>query len=735
MNPVPLAQSQPPAMSSGGLPPAQTGFMSISHPQVTGTAKQTASAKTPAQLDAERSEHALVKQWTEKIKNAKKLRAQDHQRMLDNMEFAAGYQWVGQDSLSGSQYVSNITLRNISQKVSTLYARDPQAVPRRRERMNYQLWDEKMESLQQAFQAVMMAQQQSQMLSQAAGQPLQIPPPPEAIALMQDYQQGRQWEEQLDKVAKTMKILYHYQMDEQTPSFKEQLKQLVAYVCTCGVGFARMSFTRNNSSPIGTTSTIGTLSDRVKRIRALAEQSERENMDGSNPVHEQIRMLANSLVGGIESNEQGDVQEKIIWDFPSPLSIIVDPACKALMEFIGAKWIVQEYVVPVTTINDYFELRGDNAITETSDMKRYDSSGKEQPAEEGANNDGGTVDKTAKPLACLWEVFDLRNKSRFFLVDGYKCYVQAPDEGEPLCKTRAFYPIHSLTFNRIVSEPGCKASIYPPSDVDLMRPMQKEWNRSRQELRGQRKANAPMYCVPKNVLTTADIEKIQSAQPNAVIELGGVPPGTDLKTVIQPFPVREIDPALYDTAPLLQDVNLTIGNQAADLGQQQKGDTATGQQISEQSRMTTTSSNVDDLDGFLSRMARQGGEILLREMSPDTVKRIVGRGAVWPGPNEREDFLNSLYLETEAASSGRPNKAIELANWRQIAPVLQASGASPAYIVRESIKRLDDRAEPAEAFPLVPTQPNQPPPANGPQPSSQAGGPQPQAGNPQQPTH
>lgn len=711
-----LVATAPGTPSPDGQPPSSPGMTTVSE----------SSAKLPkSQLneesDQQRAERAVVKQWQERIKAAKKKFDPDFKRMEENMQFAAGLQWKGQESLLSDKYTANITLRSISQKVSSLYARDPQAVPRRRERLDYQLWDGKMESLIAAVGAVQMSSQSM------------LPPPPEALALMQDFQSGQQWEQMLDKVARTMKILYHYQMDEQEPEFKEQLKQLVATTCTCGVAFARMSFVRDMTTPIGSTQIGGDVMDRVKRIRGLTEQYEKDNASPDSPITEQIRQLANSLITGMQFMSPDNVEtERIVWDFPSPMSVIVDPSCKALMGFIGAQWVAQEYLLPITEINSYFELRGKDMVSGSGDVTKYDKSGKEQNTTES----DGKTDTTEKPLCCLWEVFNNRDKTRFFIVDGHKDYVQPPDALTP--KTKRFWPLFALTFNRIAIEPcsGVRASIYPPSDVDLMKPMQREWNRSREELREHRIANAPFYIASKAAgLTSDDKDKIAAARSHEVIEVSGVMPGVDLKTVIMAMPVKDIQPQLYDTGPSLQDINLTIGSQSADLGQQQAGDTATGQQISEQARLSTTASNVDDLDGFLSRMARAGGEMLLREMSSDYVKKIVGQGAIWPDTDaDKENFLNSLYLETEAASSGRPNGALEMKKWQAAAPVLQAAGANPQFMVRKTLETLDSRIEPAEAFPLIPQ--SAPPQGNQPKPSTpneSKGGPQPQVNSNQQP--
>lgn len=693
-----------------------------SNPSIGGMVGSPAKA-ADVETDEQRAERALVKQWCTRIKAAKKKFDKDFKRMTDNMAFAAGYQWEGQDSLTFKKYIANITIRNIAQKVATLYARDPQAVSRRRERLNYQLWDGKMESL---ISALGVAQQAT-----AMGMPL----PPEATALMADFQKGQMTEQMLDKVAATMKIVYHYQMDEQEPTFKEQLKQLVATTCTCFVGYSRMSFVRDATTPLGSTQVGGDIMDRVKRLRALTEQYEKDNCSPDSPITENIRLLASSLVSGLQDTAVDSVTtEKIVWDFPSPLSIIVDPACKALMGFIGAKWVAQEYILPITEVNSYFELRGDKMVKGGGDVTKYDSNGKQMDDGQASADNDGKTDETEKPCCAVYEICNINDRTRFFIVDGHKDFVQAPAMLQP--KTKQFWPWFGLTFNRIAIEQGTKATIYGQSDVDLMRSAQKNYNSCREESKEVQIANAPFYCVAKSAgLTEDDKQKIASAKSHEVLELAGLLPGQDIRTILMAFPTKTYQPELYDVRPCLEDVSLTIGTQSADLGQQQHGDTATGQQISEQSRLSTTASNVDDLDGFLTRMARAGGEILLREMSPDTVTRIAGPGAVWPQTDsDKQHFIDSLYLETEAASSGRPNQALEMKQWQAAAPVLQQNGANPQFMVRKTLQVLDSRIEPSEAFPLTPPAP--PKPGNAPKPTQadeQTGGPQPQANNNQQP--
>ena len=71
---------------------------------------------------------------------------------------------------------------------------------------------------------------------------------------------------------------------------------------------------------------------------------------------------------------------------------------------------------------------------------------------------------------------------------------------------------------------------------------------------------------------------------------------------------------------------------------------------------------------------------------------------MWPTLTKAE-VARDLYLEIEAGSSGRPNQAQELQNFERLAPILmQLPGIKPAFLVKQAIKRLDDKVDVDEAI-------------------------------------
>lgn len=639
----------------------------------------------PEEKTVPESEIAAVQALTKRIRSAREKYKKDFERMRENMDFAAGIQWAGQETIRSDRYVVDLTLQNVNQKVATLYAKNPVAEFQRRKRLDFQLYDGRMESLLPILQQGM-----------ASGVGL-LGISPEQRALLMDYQQGMQAHELIDRVGRTLEILYQWNFDEHDPDMKEQMKALVRRVITCGVAYVRVGFEREMECMITSEGVGNSLKDTASRIRQIMDQVAEGEIDKDDEQMDTLAQLLHSFTTSLsDPTEQTKVQERLVFDCLRPTAIIPDKKCRNLKGFVGCEEVAIEYILPLEEINAYFETK----IDSTGSTVLYREDGTEgQRASESVTENTDSV-----KLACLFEVFNKKTKSRCFIVDGWEEYVLKP---EALPQTiYGFWPIKAITFNDVETEPGRRAPLFPPSDVELMRHPQKEWNRSREELRGHRKANAPMYITMKNYVTQRDKEKITNAVPNELIELeAALPQGMTPDQLLAPKTKVAIDPAVYDTTQYQQDILLCTGSQEANFGNAPVKGTATGQTIAEQSRLNKGNSNVDDLDDLLSWMARVGGEISLQEFSEESVKRIVGQGAVWPSsPQDREDFMNSIYLVSKAASSGRPNKAVEINNWQLLAPILQAAGANPQFMVRETIRRADDQLDPEQAFPLMPTQ-------------------------------
>jgi hypothetical protein len=228
--------------------------------------------------------------------------------------------------------------------------------------------------------------------------------------------------------------------------------------------------------------------------------------------------------------------------------------------------------------------------------------------------------------------------------------------------------------------------------------MQMDYNRGRQGIREHRRAARPKTVVAAGMVDQEDLEKLSNHPDNAIIELNGLQPGQKVEDLLQAFRGPPIDPNLYEVEQTFTDMMRVSGIQDANIGATGGSPSATQSNIAEASRATAMGSNIDDIDDLLSGIARTGSQILLQECSADTVKRIVGEGAMWPDMS-RQQISDELWLQIEAGSTGRPNQAQEIANAERLFPLLlQIPGIKPEWLAKELIKRLDDKLDITNAF-------------------------------------
>lgn len=638
--------------------------------------------------DIDPARRALVGRWQEKILKAKKFHKATFDQMRADMDFAGGKQWVDQAD-DDERYVANFIQRHVQTRTASLYAKNPRFFYKRRRTLDFKVWDGRPETLQEAIQAVAMAQQMLAANPEMAGDPVAVQLGMAQVAphlqLLQDVEEGRKRQQMLDRVGKTLEILAEHEVSEQKPPFKKQMKQLIRRVITCKVGYVKIGFERVMERRPEDAEKIRDYTQQLAKLDQLIADAQDGECEAEKAEREELRLM-------LEAAQQADevlVREGLVFDFPPSTSIIIDPACRQLQGFIGARWIAQEFQLHPDDVKQTYgvdlKAAGFTAYAD-GDARRTDFSG---ILSWTAHTDGEKRPED-KSLCTVWEVQDKDTGRVFTIADGYPDFLREPSE--PEVKLERFWTIFSLSFNDLEND----RKIFPPSDIELMRHIQLERNRSREALREHRIAARPatVSTVP---LEDEDKEKLELHPANAVIELLAAQ-GQEIGKVLQPLTKPGVDPNLYTTDHLDADRALITGHQDAAMGMAASGATATADQIAEGSRMTSISSNVDDLDDFLQELGHAMGHILLSNMSEETVRQVVGPGAVWPQLSAQE-IAQDLILDVEAGSSGRPNRAAEIANAKEIFPLLiQVPNIDPKWLAKQLIRRMDDKINIEEAF-------------------------------------
>jgi hypothetical protein len=369
------------------------------------------------------------------------------------------------------------------------------------------------------------------------------------------------------------------------------------------------------------------------------------------------------------------VREGPIFDFPSGPDIIPSRKLRHLKTFVGAPHVAHEFHKSAVEIERLYGIDVKGKARAYNEGKAQASDGKPQ-AKDGQHND--------ETLYCVWEVQD-KTKGQFLtLCEGYCDFLKEP--AEPDTRIERFWTLFPLVFNEVEH----KKKPFPPSDVWLLRHTAQGYNTSREALREHRQANRPGYAAAKSKLSRDDKAKLTNRAAHEVVELQGLQAGMKVEDLLQRLPSNPIDPALYDTRGFFEDVLRTVGAQEANIGGTSSS-TATESSIAEQSRSASMADNVDDLDDLLTALAKAFGQLCFLELSKETVQQIVGPGAIWPDlSSSRKEVARDLLLEIKAGSSGRPNKAADLANLERAWPVISATpGINPQPIAKKLAHLLD----------------------------------------------
>lgn len=634
----------------------------------------------PGQQDAK----AFITWWCGRIQDVRKKREETFKRMAENGRFARGIQWDNQKTQKDERYIANITQSEIAASVATLYAKNPTFTAKRRPRLDFTIWDENPKTYEEAQNAIAQAMQSSALTPMTGPDGLPLPPqlPPDALALVQDVEQGRMRRAMFDRMARTLELLFAQQLDQQQPSFKREMKQLIRRVETTGVGFLKLGFQREGE--INPEHSMR-LNDLTSRLAALEAQNEKIQGEGAADYAREVEQMR-IMVKTLQETSAVITREGLTVNFPRSTSLIIDDNCTQLNGFIGARWLAEEFDLTACKIEEIYKK---DVRAKATPYAKSRSEGSMEWSPNKKRGAGETQDYG--DTFRVWELYNIDNGSVCTICEGFDDYLREPAPLDVLLEQ--FYPYYALTFND-VEDPD---DIYPPSTVDLIRHQQKELNRQRETLKQHRINSKPQYAAVNGAMAEEDRDNMENAPAFAVIELTALEPGQNVDSLLQQIKKHPIDPNMYDTNGTLGDIRLITRRSEARVGGSSKM-TATADSIAEDSRQAEDRSKADDLDDMLSAFARDAGTTLMMNMSKEQVVKIVGPGAMWPEGDPTE-LLNDMYIDVEAGSSGKPNQALEVATFQRLFPVLvQTPGIRPDWLARKAVTLADSGVDFTEAF-------------------------------------
>ncbi|MCI0561701.1 MAG: hypothetical protein MN733_24695, partial [Nitrososphaera sp.] len=336
------------------------------------------------------------------------------------------------------------------------------------------------------------------------------------MALIQEVLSIRQQNLMMDRMGKTLEILWQYYVNEQACNFKQQLKAAVRRAKVCKVGYIKLGFQRILEKNPEVTAQIEDVTSKIAAIESTVYQISQGEVFEEDYRLEELRLNLQDL----QSQETLIVREGLVFDFPQADEIIIDPRCRHLKSLAGAHWIAHQFDMMPDEIYETYEVDVGQKFTKYKDEGRVYE--KDEKGSESCK-------------ARVYEVYYKRDRQCFTICDGFNDFLEEP-YGQKL-KIERFFPIFPIVFNEVENE----ENIYPPSDVELGKHIQNEYNRSREALRQHRIAARPYYLV-STAIEEEDRRKIANHADHEMITVAAMEVGQKAEDFIQRGPVMPIDP-------------------------------------------------------------------------------------------------------------------------------------------------------------------------------------------------
>lgn len=629
----------------------------------------------------EPARRALVTRWLDDVSAAKKHWDKDFKRMRRNMQFAGGKQWPNQTE-TDDRFTVNLVQRVIKSTVSSLYAKNPTVIHKRRQKLDFTIWDGRVETAMQAEQTVIemmqLAPTPEAQLVLAISNPQAMAAGQQAQALLADIQQGIERRKMIDKVGKTLVYCTEYFLGEGQPTFKSQMKQMVRRARTTAVGYVKLGFQRSMELSEQQAGEIADMAERLATIGRLKADIADGEIDPAAAEAEELRLA----VAAIQAEPESIIREGMVFSFPLSTRLIPSVSTEKLMGWVGSEWVAEEIMLTPARIKEVYGVDIGSSFTSYRTVAGSPAGGETRRS--GAGDKG-------KSLASVYHIYDKQTGMQLVVCEGYPDFLREP--GTPEIFIEQFFPFFAVTFNDAEEE----GVLFPKSDVELLTHIQKEFNRSKEARRQHRIANRPLYVSPAGSFEEGEVKSLSNYPAHTVISLAGLDKGRPASDLIAPVTKVGVDPNLYETADLFEDMQRVTGNAEANLGGTGSS-TATESSIAETSRQGTLGLDSDDLDDMLTSLFQAAGTVLLTELDEATVKEIAGVGAVWPTLS-RLEISKELSLEVKAGSSGRPNAARDAATFERVYPLLvQCPGVSPRWLAEKAVSLADDNADLEDAI-------------------------------------
>lgn len=510
--------------------------------------------------------------------------------------------------------------------------------------------------------------------------------------------------ENLKLLCKTLETVTNRYLD--MARLKHRAKATVRSAITSSFGVVKVMYQKDiKADPIIQSRINDTQQNILEVERLIAEIDDPDQCADLEANREQLNQTMAALREQVEVvAAEGLVIDRVLTD-----NLLVDPSVCEFWDYLDAGWIAQVIPMKRADAESTYGMKLDKA-------KAYQDN-QQMPKKEGRIASGSASLDEDQQIAII-EIWDKTSQRIYTMAEGCDYWLREPYS--PAKAGERWYPFFLLPYQVVDGQ------FVSPSLVDLTEKLQDEHNEARDGFNKHRELCKPGWIAGSEV-SEKTIKRFADSELGeiTIIDTEGKP----LSQVIVARDHPKMDPMVYDTASVRYDWEQVTGLQDAARSTVVKPKTATEASILNQSLSGRVSEFRDQVEDWLQEIAQYSAQILLQELTPEQVERIMGPSDVevietggvpmqvpiksydWPVLT-RDQVFEMVEMKIRAGTTGAPDKLEQQENWAKALPVIQqlvtqimqvqAQGmdAEPLInLLRETLRRFDDRLDVEQFIP------------------------------------
>ena len=509
---------------------------------------------------------------------------------------------------------------------------------------------------------------------------------------------------------------------------KKAMRRVVRSVLSVGVGWVKVLMYSETKRNPQIEKQLGDARDNIAEIESIKKQLAEEGT-ATDEYDLKITELKN-LQTGLQAQVEVLVKKGMCIDFCRAEDMQVSLDVADTEEYLSADWISNDMYVRKSDaaarfpLLDNEDLKGATVYYQrptgagtTADQTSYGA--ETSPDGQFTKESGGPIQKSGgKPIEFvkIIELWDHRDDLIKTIVDGVKKWAVAPYP--PPQASNRFYPYFRLSF---YETDGAR---HPQSLSWRLHKLQDEYSGTRSAGVLTRRRSIPGTVFNRGQLSQEDARKLENSEHLEMVGVDLTDPTMKLDQVITSKPIPRVDPALFDTQPCQRDMEVMSGVQEAQQQSVTSRKTATEAEIQQSGFQSRTGTDRDNEEVLLTELAQYTAELAIQTVTVDDAKRYAGPMAFWPFGMNVQDVLTMLDVEIQAGTTGKPQARADKETWATLLPMVQqmiekiqaqdlsnpAAAKANRSLLRETLRRLDDRLNIDAIIPPAPPPGTPPPP-------------------------